>query len=73
MEKPTHIKGNILDIVLTNMTNKVDNLDVVVFSCCELSDHHLVSFDVTLSFNNFQMLSGVFNCAKADLEGMSYY
>ena len=49
VEKPTHIHGNILDIVLTNMTNKVGNLKVDVKSCCGSSDHHLVSFDISIS------------------------
>ena len=74
VEKPTHIKGNILDIVLTNMINKVVNLDVDVSSCRELSDHHLVIFDMVLSFSkHLKFSSGVFNYAKADFEAMSYH
>ena len=61
MEEPTHVKGNILDIVLTNINNKVDDLVVDVFSFCELSDHHLVSFDIMLPFSNHSRCQVVFS------------
>ena len=76
MDKLTHVKGNVLDTVFTNMTNKVGNVDVAVdvFSFCDLPDHRLVNFDIKLSFSNHPKLSsGVLNYAKANIEGMSHY
>ena len=74
VKKLTEVKGSVLDIVLTNVTCKVDNLDVDVFSFHELSDQHLVSFDMMLSFSNQSKISsGVFNYAKAYFVIMSFY
>ena len=43
---PTHIKGNTLDIVLTNDEKLVDNLSVSKCSSSLPSDHYLISFNI---------------------------
>ena len=45
---PTHIKGNILDVLLTNTENLISNIQIK--SNCEIckSDHHAIIFDIML-------------------------
>ena len=49
---PTHIKGNILDLLLTNNEDLINNLTVVKDDLCLSSDHYKICFQVNyLSFN----------------------
>ena len=40
---PTHIKGNTLDLVLTNFTGSISNMDVRPSHPLICSDHHIIS------------------------------
>ena len=48
IKAPTHIKGNILDVLLTNSENLIS--DIQIKSNCEIckSDHHAINFDIML-------------------------
>ena len=45
---PTHTKGKILDVLLTNSENLINNIQVL--SNCEVckSDHYAITFDLSL-------------------------
>ena len=48
IKAPTHIKDNILDVLLTNSENLIS--DIQIKSNCEIckSDHHAINFDIML-------------------------
>ena len=49
---PTHIKGNILDVLLRNSENPISNIQIK--SNCEIckSDHHAIIFDIMLKIKH---------------------
>jgi len=48
VSQPTHVKGNILDLVLSSASVTIDNLSVVPFSSLILSDHFVISFSPSM-------------------------
>ena len=44
----THIKNNILDIILTNSDNSISNIKVLSDQECCKSDHFAVTFEIEL-------------------------
>ena len=57
--EPTHVKGNVLDLVLTSASVVVDHLTIHPLSAVNFSDHHAVSFDYicnTPSVTNFKLV-----------------
>ena len=75
VNSPTHIRGNILDLVLTNSPDHVTNLTVHPPEYqCATSDHYLITF--TTSFKHLvstPTTKEVFNYAKGDYNGLSEY
>ena len=67
VSQPTHVKGNILDLVLSSASVTVDNLSVVPSSSL-LSDHFVISFSpsVVLKHSNKSGPSYVLDYSKAD-------
>ena len=71
----THIKGNTLDLLITNSPDMVSNLTlsrdtISLFN----SDHFLVSFDLLAYCKTAtHQPSKVFNYSKADMEGLCNY
>ena len=49
INQPTHIRGNILDILLTNSENTVDNIAIEHTSGICKSDHYTIFFDIKLN------------------------
>ena len=66
---PTHIKGNTLDIVLTNDEQLVDNLSVSKCSSSLPSDHYLISFNIPLTCSSIKNHEALV-VYDADYEGL---
>ena len=47
MDLPTHLRGNILDLLLTTSTNAIDSIVVDKNYMCK-SGHYLISFNLKL-------------------------
>ena len=74
MSEPTHHHSNILDLLLTNMPNKICNLSIDTATCSTVSDHHLVSFTVNLTLHDNRKCQGSdFNYQKGDFEGLDNF
>ena len=73
---PTHIKGNILDIVLTNCDNYINNLTIHPHQGLSIqSDHFILSFSIAKSRPSPNLISPryVYDYSKADWDGLSSY
>ena len=72
---PTHIKGNILDLVITNKPSAVSSISVTECNRTLISDHHLIQFNLHLKFPKHQISPPhfTFNYAKADYQSMLSY
>ena len=61
---PTHIKGNILDLVITNIPEKVSELKEV--GRIGKSDHVILQFDLTVSADKeVDVATGITKVAKS--------
>ena len=72
---PTHVKGNTLDLLLTNNENLVSQLTVNSTPALQLSDHYNICFHIakySLTPRRKPILS-VFDYSKADYEGLCNY
>ena len=69
---PTHVKGNILDLVLTNSANMVSNLLVTEPHPLIPTDHHIVSFNIQYATQSKQSNKHkyVYDFSKADFDGL---
>ena len=74
VESPTHIKGNILDIVLTK-TNIVHDVYVDMSDYSITSDHHIVTFKMDLSVQRYRKHTSryVFDYKNADMNNFLSY
>ena len=74
VENPTHMKGNILDLVLKT-TNNVRDLVVDTSNYSITSDHYVVSFKIEFSIlmNNTRQVPYVFDYKHADMDGLLAY
>ena len=72
---PTHIKGNTLDLILTNVENLISNLSVSEPHPLIPSDHFTLSFDFKFAFPPLTKKSCkyVFDYSKADYECLCDY
>ena len=69
---PTHVKGNILDILLTNSENLISNIEILCN--CEVckSDHHAITFDLKLKIIRKKPVKAKrFNFKRADWDSLS--
>ena len=53
VSQPTHVKGNILDLVLSSASVSIDNLSVVPFTSLILSDHFVISFSPSIILKHY--------------------
>ena len=81
IESPTHIKGNILDLLMTNHNDSIKILTILPHdqsSNIIPSDHCLITFDTRL-YTDRRFTSSTSSCAlvfdfpKADLDGLCSY
>ena len=72
---PTHVKGNILDLVLTSSSVSVNHLKVHPSSVIDFSDHLTISFDVCCNVSSAASStpSYVFDFCNADYESISSF
>ena len=48
VESPTHVKGNILDLIISNSFNLIDNISINCSHKSLSSDHFMISFEISL-------------------------
>ena len=65
---PTHIKGNILDLVITNIPEKVSELKEV--GRIGKSDHVILQFDLTVNADKEVEMQTMRNWKRADWSGI---
>ena len=72
---PTHKHGNILDLLLTDSTDKIFNLTVHPMEYqCILSDHHLITFTISCKNSTPKpVIKETFNYCKGDYVGLNEY
>lgn len=72
VHSPTHLKGNILDLVLTNSDELISNVEVIPPHHSLSSDHYIISFQLSLlkSLTPRQKPRYVFDFPKANLTGL---
>lgn len=76
IDVPTHNKGNLLDLVLSNSDSLVHDLFVDSHSTLpSFSDHYIISFSISCSTNKRPRSQPkfVFDYSKADYEGLCSY
>ena len=44
VREPTHIHGNILDLLVTNQPDQISDLSINNNTCASISDHHLITY-----------------------------
>ncbi|MCP4457688.1 MAG: hypothetical protein GY816_06630, partial [Cytophagales bacterium] len=71
INQPTHQKGKILDLVLSNQTGAVDN--IVVMSKNEIcsSDHFGITFNLKMNFRKKVVKRKIYNYKKANWDGLN--
>ena len=72
---PTHVKGNILDILLTNNDHLISGLSVTESHSSLPSDHYIISFNIDLTSPSVKHHGStfVFDYNNADYEGLCDY
>ena len=71
INKPTHEKGKILDLLFTNLTGSVENIVVMTKNEICSSDHFGISFDIKMNFRKKILKRKIYNYKKADWEGLT--
>ena len=77
INRPTHLKGNILDLIITNLDNHIS--DLVITDSANLvgglqSDHSFISFSVcTLIYSHQAVSRHVFDFSKANFDAINDY
>ena len=71
IDVPTHKQGNILDLLLTNLEDKIEDLQVYPDPHLH-SDHHNITFSVNTSMNGLSKFAPhiTFNFSKGDYQGL---
>ena len=74
IDKPTHLHGNVLDLLLTNIEENITSLEVHSNSSLS-SDHYDITFAVATvpKFSSKFMPYYTFNYSKGDYYGLSNY
>ena len=72
IDKPTHTKGNILDLILTNASHRIKNINISSPRNALNSDHSIVDFSLSHSTTPLPETSPryVFDFSKADYTGL---
>ena len=73
--EPTHVKGNVLDLVLTSVNVTIDHLTIHPLSVINFSDHLVISFCLSIDVPsvNAPKPGFVFDIRKADFESISSF
>ena len=71
INRPTHEKGKILDLVFSNLTGAVDNIVVLGKNEICSSDHFGITFSVKMNFRKKVINRKIYNYKKADWEGLN--
>ena len=72
MREPTHIEGNILDLLLTNSESYIDNVIVHERDYFCKSDHFAISFSIKVRVDLKKALKrSVYNFKKGDIDGLN--
>ena len=67
---PTHLKGNILDLVLTNSDELISNVEVTPPRHSLSSDHYIISFQLlSKSVSSREKPRYIFDFPKGNLTG----
>ena len=71
---PTHNKGNILNLLITNIDNHISNIQIDPNTQFLSSGHFIITFDFNLSIYNHSKVSRyIFDFSKADYNVLSDY
>ena len=73
---PTHVKGNILDLILTKCDNYINNLTIHPHQGQSIqSGYFILSFSIAKSRPSLNLISPryVYDYSKADWDGLSFY
>ena len=76
MDSPSHISGNILDLLLTNNEDLIQNITVHPYEASPIpTDHLMIGFQLSLGtcLSNKPHSHFVYDYSKADFEGMTNY
>ena len=80
VSSPTHIKGNLLDILLTNSENHVSNINVLSTNFACKSDHFAITFEIKLKLkrkkpwkiNTFNYKRANWDALNSDLHNINW-
>ena len=74
VDSPTHVKGNILDIVLSN-TSTVSDISVDSSNQLLISDHFIITFKIefSLTLKHYHEVLYVFDYKNADMDNLLSY
>ncbi len=75
ISQPTHIHGNLLDIVATNASHRIFNIEIDSYTSKGISDHFLVFFNLKQVLPKIAPLSThlSFDLKRADLQSLHNY
>ena len=75
VSEPTHVKGNLLDLVLSSASVVVNRLTVYPLSLVDFSDHHAISFDFCCSVSSVPKCKPgyVYDFRNTDYESISSF
>ena len=74
VNNPTHIRGNTLDLVLSNFPDLISDLTVDTRTCESISDHYLINFHLSTHIPHANTPPRSFlNYSKANFDGLQSY
>ena len=73
IDKPTHIHGNILDLLLTNLDDNIGDLQSIQISYCHQIIHYHFSVSVSVATFSKSTTYLTFNYSKGDYQGLIEY
>jgi hypothetical protein len=71
IDRPTHEKGKILDLLLSNLVGAVDNIVVLGKNEICSSDHFGITFTIKMNFRTKLTKRKIYNFKQADWEGLN--
>ena len=71
VNEPTHEKGNLLDLLFTNTSRAVDNVNVLQKNEICSSDHFGITFNIKMKFKNKADKRKIFNYKKANWQNLN--
>ena len=71
--EPTQVKGNILDLLITNIESYINNIVIETCSSALSSDHSIITFDIAATYSFKKTTRYVFDFSKCDFNGLNDY